>query len=68
MPLDYGFDSTTGFRDLTHSSLLLLKQPLVRSMRRINRLRRGLQVLPETVAPIKTARLFQSHAPKGHRA
>ena len=68
MPLDYGFDSSTSFRDLSHSSLLLLQQPLVRSMRRIKRLRRGLQMLPETVGPIKTARLFQGQAPKGHRA
>ncbi len=62
MPLDYSFDSTPGFRDLTHTGLLLLQQPLVRSLRRLSRLRRGLQTLPETAAPVRTARLF---APAG---
>lgn len=59
MPLDYSFETTPSFRDLSHAGLLLLQQPLVRSMRRLQRLQRGLAALPETAAPVKTARLFR---------
>lgn len=46
MPIDYSFEHTPGFRDVTRTSLLLLKQPLVRSLAKLRRLRRG-QVVPE---------------------
>ncbi|MFI5335970.1 MAG: hypothetical protein ACHQ5A_04255 [Opitutales bacterium] len=65
MPLDYSFDSTPGFRDLTHTALVLLQQPLVRSVSRIRRLRRGVHVLPETAVPVKTIRLFRRSPPAG---
>ena len=42
MPIDYNFEH----RDLTRTSLLLLKQPVVRSLSKLRRLRKG-QALPE---------------------
>jgi len=41
MPIDYNFEHTPSFRDVTRTSLLLLKQPLVRSLATLRRLRRG---------------------------
>ncbi len=58
MPIDYSFESTPNFRDLTQSGLVLLSRPLVRSLRKLRRLRRGDAVL-ETPTPIKSAKLFR---------
>lgn len=58
MPIDFSFESTPGFRDLTHSGLLLLRRPVVRSLRKLRRLREGAAVF-DLPAPVKTARLFR---------
>lgn len=56
MPIDYNFEHTPNFRDLTRTSLVLLKQPVVRSLSKLRRLRRG-QPVPE--GPIvRTAKTF----------
>lgn len=46
MPIDYNFESTPSFRDVTRSSLVLLRQPIVRSLAKLRRLRKG-QAVPE---------------------
>ncbi len=46
MPIDYNLEHTPSFRDVTRSSLLLLRQPIVRSLAKLRRLRKG-QALPE---------------------
>lgn len=46
MPIDYNFEHTPSFRDVTRTSLLLLKQPLVRSLSKLRRLRSG-RAVPE---------------------
>ena len=46
MPIDYNHEITPGFRDVTRTSLVLLKQPLVRSIAKLRRLRAG-QAVPE---------------------
>ena len=46
MPIDYNFEHTPHFRDLTRTSLALLKQPIVRSVAKLRRLRSG-QSVPE---------------------
>lgn len=56
MPIDYNFENTPNFRDLTLSSLLLLKRPLVRSLSKLRRLRRG-QMVPEGPV-VRTAKTF----------
>lgn len=55
MPIDYNFESTPSFRDITRSSLVLLRQPIVRSLAKLRRLRKG-QAVPEgpLVRPGKT--------------
>jgi len=58
MPIDHSFEHTPSFRDLTQDGLVLLSRPLVRSLRKLDRLRRGDAVL-ETPAPIKSAKLFR---------
>lgn len=46
MPVDFSFETTPHFRDLTHTGLLLLRQPVVRSVAKLRRLRKG-QSIPE---------------------
>jgi hypothetical protein len=46
MPIDYNHEITPSFRDVTRTSLLLLKQPLVRSLAKLRRLRSG-RTVPE---------------------
>ncbi len=55
MPIDFSSDLSPSFRDLTHTGLVLLQKPLVRSAAKLRRLRRGV-TLPEL--PMKTARAF----------
>ena len=56
MPIDYNFEHTPGFRDVTRTSLVLLKQPLVRSLSKLRRLRQG-QSLPEGPV-VRSAKTF----------
>lgn len=56
MPIDYNFEHTPNYRDLTRTSLLLLRQPVVRSVAKLRRLRKG-QVLPEGPL-VRTAKTF----------
>ena len=56
MPIDYNFEHTPNFRDLTRTSLLLLKQPVVRSLAKLRRLRKG-QAVPEGPL-VRTAKTF----------
>ena len=44
MPIDYSFEHTPGFRDITRTSLILLRQPVVRSLAKLRRLRSGRSV------------------------
>ena len=46
MPIDYNHEITPSFRDVTRTSLVLLKQPLVRSIAKLRRLRSG-RAVPE---------------------
>jgi len=56
MPIDYNFEHTPNFRDLTRTSLVLLKQPIVRSVSKLRRLHSG-QAVPE--GPVmRTAKAF----------
>jgi hypothetical protein len=41
MPIDYSFEITPSFRDVTRTSLLLLSRPVVRSLAKLRRLRSG---------------------------
>ncbi|HKB57999.1 MAG TPA: hypothetical protein VKC51_10450 [Lacunisphaera sp.] len=55
MPIDYNYEHTPGFRDVTRSSLLLLRQPIVRSLAKLRRLRKGGTLLEgPVVRPAKT--------------
>jgi hypothetical protein len=56
MPIDYNFEHTPSFRDMTRSSLILLRQPIVRSLSQLRRLRSG-QAVPEG-PPVRSARTF----------
>jgi len=56
MPIDYNFEHTPSFRDVTRTSLVLLKQPLVRSLSKLRRLRKG-EALPEGPL-VRTAKTF----------
>jgi hypothetical protein len=56
MPIDYNFEHTPNFRDLTRTSLVLLRQPVVRSLAKLRRLRSGRSV-PEGPV-LRTAKTF----------
>jgi len=56
MPIDYNFEHTPSFRDVTRTSLLLLKQPLVRSLTKLRRLRKG-RTVPEGPV-VRSAKTF----------
>ncbi len=56
MPIDYNFESTPSFRDVTRTSLILLRQPIVRSLAKLRRLRKG-QAVPEGPL-VRTAKTF----------
>jgi hypothetical protein len=56
MPIDYNFESTPSFRDVTRTSLILLRQPIVRSLSKLRRLRKG-QTVPEGPL-VRTAKTF----------
>jgi hypothetical protein len=56
MPIDFSFESTPNFRDLTQTGLLLLRQPVVRSLAKLRRLRRG-QAVPEGPV-LRSAKIF----------
>ncbi len=56
MPIDYNFEHTPNFRDLTRTSLVLLKYPVVRSLSKLRRLRRG-QPVPEGPV-VRSAKTF----------
>ena len=45
MPIDYNFEITPSFRDVTRTSLLLLERPVVHSLSQLRRLRQG-QAIP----------------------
>jgi hypothetical protein len=62
MPIDYNFEITPSFRDLTQTGLLLLRQPLVRSLKKLGELRRGLPT-PVPVAVKSSKRLRRSPLP-----
>ena len=57
MPIDFSFEATPNFRDLTHTGLLLLRQPVVRSLAKMRRLRKGKVSLPEGPL-LRTAKTF----------
>ena len=56
MPIDYNFEHTPNFRDLPRTSLVLLRQPVVRSLAKLRRLRKG-QAVPEGPL-VRTAKTF----------
>jgi hypothetical protein len=58
MPIDFSFDATPNFRDLTHTGLVLLRRPVVRSLSKLRRLRKG-QSTPEGPL-LLTAKTFVS--------
>ena len=53
MPIDFSFENIPNFRDFTHTGLLLLRQPVVRSLAKLRRLRKG-QSVPEGPSPRPT--------------
>ena len=57
MPIDYNFEITPSFRDLSQTGLVLLRQPVVRSLAKLRRLRRGQPAVPEGPL-LRTAKTF----------
>ena len=58
MPIEYNFENTPNFRVLTRSSLVLLRQPIVRSLAKLRRLRLGQAIIPEGPL-LRTAKYFR---------
>ena len=56
MPIDFSFETIPNFRELTHTGLLLLRRPVVRSLAKVRRLRMGKLVREDVALP--TTKLF----------
>lgn len=56
MPIDYSFEATPSFRDVTRTSLLLLSRPVVRSLSKLRRLRKGQAVIEGPL--VRSAKTF----------
>ena len=56
MPIDFSFETTPHFRELTHTGLLLLRRPIVRSLAQVRRLRKGEEV--NQAAAFRSKNLF----------
>jgi hypothetical protein len=59
MPVDYSFEATPSFRDLTQTGLVLLRQPLVRSLKKLGELRRGLPTPVPVPVHAKSSKRFR---------
>ena len=59
MPIDYNFEHTPNFRDLTQTGIFLLRQPFVRSLDKLRQLRAS--VVESKYAPVvaKTHKRFR---------
>ena len=56
MPVDFSFEHAPHFRELTHTGLRLLRRPIVRSLAKVRRLRKGQSV--SEVAALQPNKLF----------
>ena len=56
MPIDFSFETIPNFRELTHTGILLLRRPIVRSLAKVRRLRKGEPV--SEVAPLRPENNF----------
>ena len=59
MPIDYSSDHTPSFRDLTQTGFLLIRQPFIRSLDKLQQLRA--KALESNLVPvvIKTTKRFR---------
>jgi hypothetical protein len=59
MPIDYNFEHTPSFRDLTQAGILLVRQPFIRSLDKLRQLRAG--VVAQKMVPVaaKTSKRFR---------
>ena len=59
MPIDYNYENTPSFRNLTATGIFLIRQPFVRSLDKLRKLRAS--VVDEKLAPIpvKTTKRFR---------
>lgn len=59
MPIDHSFERTPSFRDLTQTGLLLLSQPIVRSVQKLRELRTGEPAPVPVLVPVKSSKRFR---------
>ena len=59
MPIDYNFEHTPSFRDLTQTGLILLRDPFARALRKLDLLRQTAgepKLVPVVAKPAKRLR------------
>ena len=59
MPIDYNYENTPSFRELSQTGMFLLRQPFVRSMDKLRQLRASVvneKLVPVPVKPTKRFR------------
>ncbi|HVU17655.1 MAG TPA: hypothetical protein VHD32_12065 [Candidatus Didemnitutus sp.] len=59
MPIDHSFERTPSFRDLTQTGLLLLSNPVVRSLRKLRELRAGAPAAVPVMVHAKSSKRFR---------
>lgn len=59
MPIDYNFEIVPSFRELTKTGLVLLRQPLARSLRKLRLLRESVSEPKLAPVEIKSPKRFR---------
>lgn len=56
MPIDYSFENTPSFRDLTATGMFLIRQPFVRSLDKLRKLRASVVDVKLVPVVVKTTK------------
>ena len=59
MPIDYSFEHTSNFRDLTATGMFLIRQPFVRSLDKLRKLRASVVDTKLVPVVVKTTKRFR---------
>ena len=59
MPIDYNYENTPSFRELSQTGLFLLRQPFVRSMDKLRQLRASVLNEKLVPVPVKSTKRFR---------
>ncbi len=59
MPIDYNYENTPSFRDLSETGMLLLRQPFIRSLEKLRAIRASVVESKYVPVVVKTTKRFR---------